>query len=89
MMSAVRTTLTLDPDVAAKLKERARELRLSFKQVVNDALRRGLGAAPVRKPYRMPAQALGVRPDVDLDKALALAAALEDAAAADKLRHRK
>lgn len=84
----MRTTLTLDPDVAAKLRSRARELGLPFKQVVNDALRRGLGAAPTRKAYRMPARALGARVDVDLDRALSLAAGLEDAAIVDELRRR-
>ena len=41
----MRTTLTLDDDVAAALKERARRLARPFKQVVNDALRRGLAAS--------------------------------------------
>ena len=38
----MRTTLTLDDDIADQLKEEARLLDLPFKQVVNDALRRGL-----------------------------------------------
>ena len=38
----MRTTLTLNDDIASALKERARLLNLPFKQVVNDALRRGL-----------------------------------------------
>ena len=38
----MRTTLTLDNDVAEALRERARLLDLSFKQVVNDTLRRGM-----------------------------------------------
>ena len=38
----MRTTLTLDDDLADALVERARLLELSFKQVVNDAIRRGL-----------------------------------------------
>ncbi|MDE2670090.1 MAG: hypothetical protein OXI51_10600 [Chloroflexota bacterium] len=38
----MRTTLTLDEDIAAVLKARARRLGRPFKQVVNDALRRGL-----------------------------------------------
>jgi hypothetical protein len=80
--------LTLDPDVAATLRTRARELGLPFKQVVNDALRRGLGAGPTRKSYRMPARALGAKVGVDLDRALAVAAGLEDAAIADELRRR-
>ena len=50
----MRTTLTLDDDVAAKLKAAAK--RRPFKIVVNEALRAGLAAlekrAPARKPYR-------------------------------------
>ncbi len=38
----MRTTLTLDDDIADMLKEQAHLLELPFKQVVNDALRRGL-----------------------------------------------
>jgi hypothetical protein len=40
----MRTTLTLDDDVAAKLKDFARRKRVPFKQAVNAALRRGLVA---------------------------------------------
>ena len=39
----MRTTLTLDDDVADALRERALLHNLPFKQVVNDTLRRGLG----------------------------------------------
>lgn len=43
----MRTTLTLDPDVAARLKKAVADGNVSFKDVVNDALRRGLaGAGP-------------------------------------------
>jgi hypothetical protein len=45
----VRTTLTLDADVAALLEQEAHRLRQPFKQVVNDALRRGLTRRPQRK----------------------------------------
>ena len=38
----MRTTLTLDDDVADALRERARITGASFKQVVNEALRRGM-----------------------------------------------
>lgn len=40
----MRTTLTLDDDVAARLRELAHRRGLSFKQVVNSVLRHGLGA---------------------------------------------
>lgn len=40
----MRTTLTLDPDVAALLKKEARRHRGSLKEAVNTALRAGLQA---------------------------------------------
>ena len=38
----MRTTLTIDDDLANSLKEQARQNNLPFKQVVNETLRRGL-----------------------------------------------
>ena len=38
----MRTTLTLDKDVAARLEQTAKKRRLPFKTIVNDALRAGL-----------------------------------------------
>ena len=38
----MRTTLTLDPDVAALLRKRVAKGDVSFKEAVNDAMRRGL-----------------------------------------------
>jgi predicted transcriptional regulator len=43
----MRTTLTLDDDVATKLRQLAHRRRRPFKEVVNAVLRRGL-AAPQR-----------------------------------------
>lgn len=40
----MRTTLTLDKDVAARLEQTAKRRRLPFKTVVNEALRAGLSA---------------------------------------------
>jgi len=52
----VRTTLTIDDDVAAELERLRRARNASLKDLVNDALRRGLQdiAAPPkeRKPFR-------------------------------------
>ncbi len=59
----MRTTLSLDEDVAALLERARMETKASFKEVVNQALRQGLRqiAAPVkaRKPYRTPSVSLG------------------------------
>jgi hypothetical protein len=85
----MRTTLTLDDDLAAELKETAYRTGRSFKQVVNTSLRDGLAAAKAPaacKRYRVvPASLGGVHEGVDLDKALQLADALDDEALARKL----
>lgn len=67
----VRTTVTLDEDVAAKLKAETRRSGLPFKQALNDALRRGLnakrGASRVER-FRVAARDLGrVSPGLNLD----------------------
>ena len=49
----MRTTLTLDPDVAALLRKRVARGDVSFKQAVNDAMRTGLTEdAIARKPTK-------------------------------------
>jgi hypothetical protein len=48
----MRTTLTLDDDVADKLKSLSRKRRLPFRQVLNDVLRQGLSGRP--SPSRPP-----------------------------------
>jgi hypothetical protein len=75
----VRTTLTLDPDVAAKLKEEARRRGISFKEAVNSNLRRGLSAGdPTPSLYRVPSRPMRAKPGLDLDQARHLADRLED-----------
>ncbi len=82
----MRTTVTLDPDVEAKLRGVMRERGVSFKVALNDAVRSGLGGpAPAARRYRMPTAPLGARPGVNLDKALALADEMEDAEIQRKL----
>jgi len=77
---SMRTTLTIDDDLAGLLKRRARELGLPFKDVVNRTLRAGLGeqARPRRQaaPKTIP-HAFGFRPGIDLDKLNQLADELE------------
>lgn len=86
----MRTTVTLDPDVAAKLKETARDRGISFKEALNGAVRRGFERGEARakpKPYRLPpAQRMEARPGVNLVKALQLAGELEDAETIRKMR---
>jgi len=66
----VRTTLTLDDDVAAKLKQHCRDSGHGMKAAVNDLLRLGLNARRACEPetsYRVVARPLRARPGIDLD----------------------
>lgn len=67
----MRTTLTLDEDVAAKLKAEARRSGRSLKEVVNGALRRALTPgrpASSEPPFRVEARDLGrLRAGMSLD----------------------
>ncbi len=88
----MRTTLTLEDDLALALKDEARRSGRPLKRVVNETLRAGLGAQrrPAPRRYRLsPVSLGGVQPGVDIDKALRLADALEDEAIGRKLELRK
>ncbi len=63
----MRTTVTLDPDVERLLKEEAHRTRMSFKAVLNNAVRAGLGAqAPRRrKAFVVQPQAMHLRTGID------------------------
>jgi hypothetical protein len=78
----MRTTLTLDDRLFKELKTLAVEKNAPFKEVVNQALRAGVDSLrghAKRKPYRVKTYNMGPPlPGVNLDKALALADALED-----------
>lgn len=68
----MRTTLTLDDDIAEKLAAQARRAGKPMREVVNETLRRGLAAssrAAVRRPpFRVVARDLGaLRPGLSLD----------------------
>ncbi len=86
----MRTTVTLDPDLAAKVRTTARERGVSFREALNAALRRGLAESTTgERPYRLPSRPLGLRPGIDLEHALRLAGELEDAETIRKLELRK
>lgn len=59
----VRTTLTLDADLARALKHEAHRTRQSFRDVVNLTLRRGLQPSSPGGPATLPTHALGLPPE--------------------------
>ncbi len=66
----MRTTLTLDEDVAAKLKSEVRRSGKPFKVVVNETLRQGLSIPAASKklpPFKVKARPLGLRPGLSYD----------------------
>ena len=74
----MRTTVTLDADVARLPDEARHRSKRPFKQVHKDAVRAGLTRPSVRVPaFKQRVFSLG-RPKVDLTNAGALAAELED-----------
>jgi hypothetical protein len=76
----MRTTLTLDPDVAREIKRQMSRTGKGIKATVNDALRQALIPAARRdavarfvvEPHRF-----GVRPGIDLDRVNQLVDELE------------
>ena len=83
----MRTTLTLEPDVARRIEEETRRTGKPMKVVVNEALRAGLGGARKTRParFRVEPHSFGFQPGVDLDRLNQLADELEAKAAARKL----
>jgi len=73
----MRTTVTLDPDVEALVKQLMQERGISFKEAVNQAIRAGLGRR-TRRRFRQRTFAMGFRPDIPYDKSLRLAGELEN-----------
>ena len=73
----MRTTVTLDPDVHGAIQQMMRERNLSFKEAVNTAIRLGIMRDEQDDQFTFPTHRMG-RARVHLDKALAVAAELED-----------
>ena len=78
----MRTTLTLDADVVRLLEAEVHRVRKPLKQVVNDALRRGLtsGTPAPLKRYRVRPHVARLLPGIDRARFNALADELEDTA---------
>ena len=75
MMHHMRTTVTLDADTEQLIRRRMREQGMTFKEAVNDAIRRSAqSAAP---PFQTATASLGPA-TVNLDRALQVVAELED-----------
>ena len=79
----MRTTLTLDDDVAAKLKAESRRAGRPFREIANETLRRGLAsrrATAPRQAFRITARDLGnLRPGLCLDDVAGLIEQVEGA----------
>lgn len=80
----MRTTVTLDPDVAAFVKRAMEERGITFKEAINEAIRAGMTGTGGARDVDVPVFDLG-EPLVDITKALRLAGELEDEELARKL----
>jgi hypothetical protein len=85
----MRTTLTLDRDVAESLTKEMRRTGRGLKATINDALRRGLrvsGRAPRPARFEVSPHDFGVKPGIDLDRVNQLVDELDAEAVAGKPR---
>jgi hypothetical protein len=85
----MRTTLTLERDVAERLRHQMRRTGKGLKATVNEALRLGLGmvGAPARAPrFEVKPHSFGFKPGIDLDRLNQLVDELEAEEAARRLR---
>lgn len=85
----MRTTLTLDRDVADRLETEMRRTGKGMKAALNEALRVGLAIAkkPVQPPpFKVKAHSFGLKPGIDRDKMNQLVDELEAEEVARKMR---
>ena len=79
----MRTTVTLDDDVAAKLKAESRRAGRPFKAIVNETLRSGLASRRIAanpRAFKITAPDLGdLRPGLSLDNVAELIEQVEGA----------
>jgi len=81
----MRTTVTLDPDTEQLVRRRMRERGLGFKEALNELVRAGAAGPAERAPFRTETASMG-ESAVNLDRALQVAADLEDDELVRKLR---
>ena len=60
----MRTTVTLDPDVASAIDRRRHDEGRGLSEVVNDLIRAGLQSRPERSEFRQRTAPIGLRVDV-------------------------
>lgn len=84
----MRTTVTLDPDTEQLLRHRMASRGVSFKQALNDAIRESAGSRHPAEPFVTMTRRMGPA-KVGLDRALQVAAELEDDALGRKLAERR
>ena len=84
----MRTTVTLEPETDAIVRRLMRDRGLSFKQALNEAIRAGARRPGKHRAFRTRTFDMGP-PAIPLDKALRLAADLEDEELIRKLAARK
>ena len=80
MMHKMRTTLTLEPDVALRLNQLGKSRNISFKALVNETLRQGLDmgkATGKPKPFSIEPFDSKILPGIDPRKLNALSDDLE------------
>jgi hypothetical protein len=73
----MRTTVTLDSDVAAKARDAVSKTGRSFEAVINDALRIGLERMALPRQFRTEPIAIGLRKGLSYDNIEELISAAE------------
>jgi hypothetical protein len=89
MMPHMRTTVTLEPDVARLLSEHARQTRKSFKETLNAAVRSGLGrvtASSGDQEFTIEARPMRIKAGVDAGRFNSLLDDLDAEAFLEKIR---
>jgi hypothetical protein len=89
--TVVRTTVDIDATLLQRMRDEAHRRGVSFKDLHNAVLARGLTERAATKPvsYRCPSFAMAPTIAAGLDRALGVAAELEDEEIAREMRLRK
>lgn len=88
----MRTTVTLDDDLATQLQDLSARLRKPFKVVINDVIRQGLPGVekpPKIKPFKIKTRDMKLRPGFEGANFNHVAAEMELEAIIEKLRQGK